>query len=291
MIIVSLKGGFGNQMFQYAFGRHLACKYNVDLLLDLHFYEDTGHDSEYTYRKYELDKLNISARIATEADIQMIRNNLKWHHSFKPFYQRHIVKEKGYTFNDKYLRVPDNSLINGYWQSEKYFRDIESIIKKELTFKEGFNEEYSRQIETEIKNSTSVGIHFRRGDYVNDSKINQYHGVCSMQYYHKAIDHISKHIDNPLFFVFSDDIEWVKEHFQTPFQTVFVERGKEETHRDFRLMSMCKHNIIANSSYSWWAAWLNNHDNKIVLAPDRWFANDKQQSQTRDLIPERWIQI
>ena len=284
MIIVKLKGGLGNQMFQYAAARQLAEKLSVPLKLDIAFLLADAPDR--TKREYELDKFEISAELATPSEIEEIKNKNKKN----PFRLFHI-KERYYKTISPFLQKGKKYYMNGYWQSEKYFDKIESILRKEFVFKDPLTETYFVDLLQKIKTTTSVSIHFRRGDYVTDSKTNRHHGVCSLDYYQKAVEYLSKQFDSLHLFISSDDIFWAKSNFHTDLPMFFVEKNNETQHSDFRLMSMCKHNIIANSSYSWWAAWLNPNEDKIVIAPRQWYMNKRKQLQAADRVPKSWVRI
>lgn len=292
MIITKLIGGLGNQMFQYATGRRAAHINNTLLKLDI-----TGYNNQVgiTPRKYMLDIFNIHASIATKEEVSLfnihsknrIQRNL--HRIILFFLRRYYIRQKTTGFTTEFLTVPDDSYLDGYWGSEKYFKDIEDIIRKEFTFKSK-PDDINQKMINQMKNCDSVSIHIRRGDYVNDKKTNQFHGVCDLDYYIRAIALIAKKVNNPKFFVFSDDPQWAKQNLHLKSPCVYVDHntGKKD-YEDMRLMSKCRHNIIANSSFSWWGAWLNSNKNKIVIAPKKWF-NDKS-INTKDLIPNSWIKI
>ncbi|MCK4744844.1 alpha-1,2-fucosyltransferase, partial [Candidatus Parcubacteria bacterium] len=197
-----------------------------------------------------------------------------------------ITKEQHSHFDSKILKLIGNIYLDGYWQSEKYFKNIENSIRKEFTLKNDLQLK-AKKLLRKIKNTESISIHIRRNDYISHKPANQYHGVCHLSYYKKAINVIIKKIDDPHFFVFSDDIDWCKKNLKIKFPTIFVEGNKD--YEDLILMSKCKHNIIANSTFSWWGAWLNNNPNKIVIAPKKWFR--KKSINTKDLIPKTWIKI
>jgi hypothetical protein len=285
MIIVHLKGGLGNQIFQYATGRSLAIKHGVALKLDTSFLHLEATD--YTKREFELNKFNIEAEFASKKEIKAMKR-LRWRNFFLPTW---ILEEKKNNCYSLLQKAGKNCYLDGYFQSEKLFVDISEQIRRELTFKNPLIGKDWTEIQQRITNSTSVSLHFRRGDYVENTNTNKFHGVCSMDYYHKAIEVVAGKLENPHFFVFSDDIQWVINNFKIDYPTVFVDKKDENLHSDFQLMSLCKHNIIANSSYSWWAAWLNNHTNKIVIAPEKWYANIEEQNKTGGLIPEKWFKL
>ena len=291
MIIIEIKGGLGNQMFQYAVGKHLSLKRGVELKLDLRYLQEKQEEAEHIKRDFELNKFNIKAEIATEADLKIVEERKSKFDFLLPYYKRNIVKDKTKKFDKKIFLTSDNSLLKGYWQSEKYFQAVESVLRQDFIFEKEDNDEYFLQIKNKIETTNSVGIHFRRGDYVTNHTTNKHHGVCSLEYYRKAMQTIASKIEYPEFFIFSDEIQWVKNNLKTDFPVHFIENSCEELHSDFRLMSSCKHNIIANSSYSWWAAWLNTNKEKIVIAPQKWFATQRLQSKTKDLIPHEWIKL
>lgn len=181
----------------------------------------------------------------------------------------------------------------GYFQSEKYFIDYSQRIRQSFTFKNKPDELNSEML-NRIKETESISLHIRRGDYVSNLTANSEHGLCSIDYYKKAVEYIKSKTEsrgNRCFFLFSDDPIWVKENmmFLGDEMVVVDFNTGEKSYEDMRLMSMCKHNIIANSSFSWWAAWLNNNPDKIVIAPDKWFVVDYY--DTCDLYPDNFIKI
>ncbi len=295
MIIVKLTGGIGNQMFQYATARRISYVNNTQLHVDLSWFNESGLSAN---RKYELDVLNIVSEIATPSDITAFKTRKQ-----NPFLRRlpnflkkivfhtnqtHII-EKSFSFDPAILNIKDNVYLDGYWQSEKYFIDIEQIIRKEFTFKIDPTER-NRQTSNIIASTESVAVHIRRGDYVTHAQANAFHGLCSLEYYQLAADEIAKQVINPIFFVFSDDIEWVKDNVKLNYKTVFIDHNDpDQGYEDLRLMSLCKHQIIANSSFSWWGAWLNSSPHKIIIAPRMWFQKTSQ--DTRDLIPFKWRRL
>ena len=288
MIITKLIGGLGNQMFQYAAGRQLAYKLGVELKLDI---LDFDH---YKLRKYELDVFNIQENFATAeeiADLTILKRNIierfisrLLHKPYRPLPT--YIKE---SFNSEIMNMYDGVYLDGYWQSEKYFADIIEIIREEFiitTTQEGLN----RKLADQIKSCNSVSLHIRRGDYVSNPETNKAHGICDIDYYLHCIEHLTKTVEHPHFFAFSDDIEWVRQNLKIPYPITFIENnGQDKSYEDLRLMSQCKHHIIANSSFSWWGAWLNPNEDKIVFAPRKWFAN--KDANIQDRIPNQWIII
>lgn len=291
MIIVKLMGGLGNQMFQYAAGRRLSMSHNTNLKLDLNFLLDRTPRENFTYRPYELGIFNIQAGLASRSETnQFFPSNKNIVNSIKrKLGLVKIIKESQFSFDEGFLSFPDNSYLDGYWQSEKYFKEIEEIIRSDFTLKMKATRPNQR-LSKEISLYNSVSLHIRRGDYVSNPETKRFHGSCSLEYYERAIEKIANCITDPIFFVFSDDTVWAKDNLIVDYPIKFMfQNGPEKGYEDMLLMSLCKHNIIANSSFSWWGAWLNTNPEKIVIAPQKWF-NDSS-IITRDLIPNSWIRI
>jgi hypothetical protein len=219
---------------------------------------------------------------------KIIRKISRTIESFKPIHKRLIVIEPHFTFCSDILRVKDNCYLSGVWQSEKYFKDMENIIRKEFTLREDVTKKTEDWI-NKIETTHSVSIHIRRGDYISNKKTIQKHGVCPIEYYTKAVQFVSGKLQDPKFFVFSDDVEWAKNNLVINYQTYFVSDINIPDYEEIIIMSKCKHNIIANSSFSWWGAWLNENKNKIVIAPKKWFSSNY--TDTKDLIPQNWIRL
>ncbi len=293
LVIVKIYGGLGNQMFQYAFGRTISLKYNTQLYLDLSWFNEL---SESTPRKFQLDLFNTEYRIADKKILQqykpltfkvintaLIRLNIGKLQLSKYFVENNLA------FNSSIDRIKDNCYINGYWQSEKYFINIKEIIKKEFKLKECYHSHIDSSLLNSIKSSNSISVHIRRSDYTLKNNID-IHGTLPISYYEKSMEIISKNTKNPTYFIFSDDIDWVKKSIKNNNSNInYITNNSNYV--DFFLKSQCKHNIIANSTFSWWSAWLNNNENKLVIAPKNWYINQKFNKQTKDLIPESWIRI
>lgn len=281
MIIVQLRGGLGNQLFQYALGRHLAFLNQTELKLDISLLNEVN---SWTYRTYSLNDFNIKATLATKDEINRLRG--RWG-GFVPFLgsQKAIV-EPHFHFYAPVLSLKDAVYLDGYWQSEKYFIDIADVIREDLTPKVSGSDTYE-VLKESITQCNAVSIHIRRGDYVTNSKANCYFKPCEAEYYQKAIQYLVKYISNPVFFVFSDDILWAKANFKIDFPTYFVEGNSAQ--EDLWLMASCGYQIIANSTFSWWGAWLNQQPDKIVIAPQTWFSTKR--FNTQDLLPETWIRL
>lgn len=286
MIITRLIGGLGNQMFQYAAAKSLALKHNTNVLVDV---TELNKDTQglHTKREYDLHIFNSNINIASEKELNKV-NQLQLLPLIikKIFNIYYIANEEGTEYQSKFIKFPKNTYLNGFWQSELYFIDFENEIKKDFQFIDKIIHE-NKTLATEISNSESVALHVRRGDYVSNSNANQFHGLCSIDYYEQAVNIISQKFQNFKLFVFSDDIDWCKEHLKFEAPIYYVETNS--AYSDLYLMSICKHNIIANSSFSWWGAWLNNNIDKTVVAPNLWFAS--KEVNTSNLIPKNWIKL
>jgi len=294
MIKVLLTGGLGNQMFQYAFGKALALKNNTELILSTSYLQSKLPFKKWsTPMQYELGIFNFRANLETN----IFSNNLypiaKLEHLIREKIndsRLNIVQETQFSFQPELLNAPDNSFVKGNFQSEKYFKSVETAIRNEFKFTKQLDLE-NLIWKNEILDSNSVSIHIRRGDYIalkqNAAKFAQ----IPLSYYQDAMIYINQNVKSPVFFVFSDDINWVKENLKTDFPIHFVENNNttETSSFDMQLMSFCKHNIICNSTFSWWSAWLNNNPQKIVIAPQNWFADLSINSQ--DIIPDEWIKL
>ena len=288
MIIVNIAGGLGNQMFQYAFAYSLSNRKDVEVKLDI-----SGFNT-YKLRNYELGLFNISLPIATIEEAKalkckkenliekIVRRLRRKNIDFAGTY----YKEAHYNFDKVAYEAQEDRYLEGYWQSEKYFLQFRDSLLKEFSLKKGFHEQ-SKEYKDKIENSESVSLHIRRGDYVTNSHTNSIHGTCSLEYYRNSIREIVNQTSSPQFFIFSDDLGWAKENLEFLKNLTFINLDKSVSdHEEMILMSLCKHNIIANSSFSWWGAWLNQNDEKKVVAPKKWFLVDD--FNTKDLIPDNW---
>ena len=286
MVIVKIIGGLGNQMFQCAYAKALQQK-GHEVKIDISAFE--------TYKLhggYQLDKYNIDLDSSIKDENDKFYKNTFFYKVLRRFgmdFSRRI-KEKSLLFDKKLLEIDDNSYLDGYFQCEKYFKDIREIILKQFTINQDISN-YTKEIKNKIQNSqNSCSLHIRRGDFVNSTNIN-IHGACDIEYYKKAMKYLEEKVVNINYFIFSDDIEWVKENLAIQNAIYIDSKEKRIPHEDIYLMSLCKNNIIANSSFSWWGAWLNQNENKIVIAPKRWFADDKLESQSKDIVCESWVKI
>lgn len=290
MIVMRLKGGLGNQMFQYALGRRLSLDHHTELALETSSFK-TDH-----LRVYRLDTFQIQASIASDAlpffpttgPKRRLNTFLQFFRKLigKPF---DIYKEKSFHFDPEVLQCSSNAFFDGFWQSEQYFLPIRSTLLADLIPAKPL-EGALAHIAKEIEQCNAVSIHVRRGDYVSDPTTTAYHGVCSKEWYEQAANYMKQHVPNLQFFVFSDDYEWAKTNLNFDAPTRFIEPSPDGLEcNDLYTMSLCKHNVIANSSFSWWGAWLNQNPNKIVIAPKQWFVAGPQNMD--DLIPKSWIRL
>lgn len=291
-MIVNIIGGLGNQMFQYAAGRALALERGIPLRLDISGFANYG-----LHQGFELQR--VFACPAEIAGAQEIKEILGWQSSLlmrrllaKPamslFRHPGLVVEPHFHYWQGIKEVPADSYLIGYWQSERYFRDAAQTIRDDFTFRIPMSSRNAALAE-QIRQANAVSLHVRRGDYVKNLKTAATHGLCSLDYYRAAIRYIAERADHPTFFVFSDDMPWVREHLNIEYPCIYVDHNQgAESHNDMRLMSLCDHHIIANSSFSWWGAWLNPKADKMVVAPERWFAN---QTDVRDLLPPNWVRL
>ena len=286
MIITRIIGGLGNQMLQYAYAKALEQK-GHEVKIDISAFE--------TYKLhggYQLDKYNIDLDSSIKDENDKFYKNTFFYKVLRRFgmdFSRRI-KEKSLLFDKKLLEIDDNSYLDGYFQCEKYFKDIREIILKQFTINQDISN-YTKEIKNKIQNSqNSCSLHIRRGDFVNSTNIN-IHGACDIEYYKKAIKYLEEKVEYINYFIFSDDIEWVKENLAIQNAIYIDSKEKRIPHEDIYLMSLCKNNIIANSSFSWWGAWLNQNEKKIVIAPKRWFADDKLESQSKDIVCESWVSV
>ena len=298
MIIIKIKGGLGNQMFQYALGRSISLCCNKAVKFDLFEFE------KYKLHNYSLDCFDVKVDIATKDDLRRFgisyHNNRLIHAIFRRIQNSLIINSRYKLKNEEYqggfdrsvFEIKNDVYLDGYWQNEKYFKEIEDVIRKDFSFKEKPNKLNSNYLD-KIEKVNSVSLHIRRGDYASNPKTLKFHGLLGLDYYEKAVEIIENNIKNPEFFVFSDDIEWAKDNLKINYPVNFVNNNsKEKGYEDLRLMMNCKNNVIANSTFSWWGAWLNNNPEKIVIAPSQWFSKEEMEKRKNwDIIPKEWKKI
>jgi len=292
MIVANIVGGLGNQMFQYAAGRALSLRKKTSFALD------TSAFTRYSlHQGFELQQV-FSCEVP-QIDAKMLKKVAGWQSgtftrrifsrkSMSCFRSKQLVIEPHFNYWHTINNLPDNCLLIGYWQSERYFSDFSQQIKKDFQFKEVFDKKNMKMVER-ISRGTSISLHVRRGDYVSNPTNLSIYAACNFNYYNEAIEYMAERVENPKFFIFSNDVLWVKKNLRIAFPCDYIDfnTGKQ-SYNDMRLMSFCKHNINANSSFSWWGAWLNDSKNKIVIAPKKWFSSPLNDS---DLVPGDWVRL
>ncbi len=299
MVTVFLRGGLGNQMFQYAAGFALARRNNAPLALDTTFLNDRTPRRQFTYRTYDLDVFTVEPRFtslskaSSRAPIPGVwlgldltgiaaRNALGT--------QKLIKENEAQGFDPEVLHAKGDVLLWGRWQNPRYFEDAaEELREREFRFRIPL-EGGAKTLGEEISATNSVGIHVRRGDYLLPVGQALY-GATDLAYYERAVAYMAGKVSNPHFYVFSDDQAWCRENLKlSAGPMTFVDDSSAGPKSSFhlRLMSLCKHNIIANSTFSWWGAWLNRNPEKIVVAPGKWMING---ANGQGIVPEAWVRV
>lgn len=297
MIVVRIYEGLGNQMFEYAYAYALnkrAKKKNIKVWLDMRDEDITVYDKNRYGRPLDIKQFSISLPVA---DAETLRcwnytiNRTVIHKMIE--YMAHIglwkyqvVKEEEFIYSKKYLRMRDNSYVVGWFQHYQYFERYRNDLLKEFTLKEDFKiPETLRQI---MDSYQVVSVHIRRGDYITDSNVRKVMCICGRDYYVNAIDYMSSVLANPYFFIFTNDEKWTQENLclNVPYTVISNHYGLSDI-QEMVLMSLCNHNIIANSTFSWWGAWLNTHKDKIVIAPKKWFTGGRR----INIAVKEWLKI
>ena len=293
MIIIRLKGGLGNQMFQYAFASILAQKKEVALKIDSQFFEISNKVEGITKRDFELSVFNNKYQEVSTKELRAF-NKLSFLDKLKR--KLGLNYSKKYNENSVLFQEDDYKLntpvyLNGYFQSYKYYLGYENFVKDLFNFSVDSLDDQNKSLLVNINQGNTISIHVRRGDYVSVPSIKNVHGLCDFEYYMSAINLMTSQVVGATLIFFSDDSEWVKKTFtHLPHNKIISDYNKGvNSWKDMFLMSKCTHNIIANSSFSWWAAWLNLNPDKKVIAPKKWFTDTNR--NTNDLIPLEWIQL
>jgi len=298
MIIVGLMGGLGNQMFQYAAARRLAIHLGTELRLDITFH--ISNEGPETPRPYLLDRFAIEADVIKSNELRSfldaglpgykhslnsMASKLTGH---KPFKNPKMFVETDKNFEPEVLELPNDRYLQGYFQSERYFRDVRYDILKEFTVRAPMDQR-NKEMASKISATRSICMHVRRGDYFSNEVCQKVHGVDLTDYYRQAIEQMKERVDDCHFFLFSDEPEWVRDNLDLKDVSTVVDiNSPGDPEQDLRLMSGCENFIIANSSFSWWGAWLSQNTDKVVIAPRRWFLDDRD---VRDRCPEEWIRL
>jgi len=290
IITVNIIGGLGNQMFQFAFGYAVSKESNSKIKLEV-----SGFNS-YNQRHYALDLFNVKENSELKPKYDFLINKINSKHNsllskvsskllrellrFTKFY---FQERERFVFDQNVFNIKTNTFFYGYWQNEKYFKKYRKELLEIFKLK-GIHSQ-TKEYQQKIIKSESVSLHIRRGDYLNSI-----HGTCDMKYYKQAVTEILKINKQANFFIFSDDISWVKNNLDfIDHKTLVLLESDIPDHEEMYLMSQCKHNIIANSSFSWWGAWLNQNSDKKVIAPKKWF--NSSTLDTKDLIPASWVRL
>ena len=280
MIIVRMQGGLGNQLFQYALYENFKSK-GITTKIDISTYID-GREA----RPLELDKLGLHFETADKKELHayfadddiFFDRLLRYSIGIKKY-----IKDTKFDFDSRILNLTEGFL-NGYWQSDKYFAPIGSVIREQICF-QNIDTDAIKDREKRMRESDSVSIHVRMGDYLQCSDL--YGNICTKEYYRKAIRYISEKIENPVFYIFSDEPAKAAEMLSGYSFDMVTENKGADSYKDMYLMSCCKHHIIANSSFSWWGAWLDQKPGKIVVTPSRW----NQLCKQHDICCDGWVMM
>lgn len=291
-VIVRFQGGLGNQLFQYAFGRAVAARNGARLLFDMDFFDLPP--GEHTTRAYGLDAFGLQCARATAVQIARARqrgNAIRaWLHALHPrLALDRSVKERAFTFDARVQQVQGDTYFEGYWQSARYFADIAHELRREIRLQLPLPA-HLQAIGARIAGGGCISVHVRRGDYISNPYASAHFAPCDAGYYTAAVRMLRADVPEAPVVIFSDDIAWARAHVRAAGEVLHVPaEPADHPAVHLHLMAMCQHQVIANSSYSWWAAWLNQRPGRRVIAPQRWF-NDPAMD-TRDLIPSDWIRL
>ena len=293
LVISNILGGLGNQMFQYAAGRGLSLARGVPLYIDIAdfrgYHLHQGFELErvfscaisYAESEHRRAVLGLQAsRIIRRA---IARPKLRFMHS------HHLIVEPTFNYWPGITDVTLPCYLQGYWQSERYFAKEANAIRADFVFRNHLSGK-NIAVASHISGLNSVSLHVRRGDYASNPKSNSQHGTCSLAYYDEAIRYMCGHVASPSFIIFSDDLNWAKANLRIKAPCLYIAHNRGgESYNDMHLMSLCRHHIIANSSFSWWGAWLNPRKGKTVVAPRSWYSAVNMQDV--DPCPEEWIRF
>lgn len=299
MIVVGLMGGLGNQLFQYCTARRLSLKLGTDLALDPSFLLK-DHGDGITKRPYLLDRFHVTGRLIDARELEQFKNgdmkawklfvnrNTERFTGHRVFRNPKVFIERDQNFEPSLLELSDDRYLWGYFQSERYFKDARDTILKDLRVREPMNEA-NLMVANRIQEERSVCLHVRRGDYITNKGANRILGVDLTDYYRRSVKLLNARHDGCHYFIFSDEPDWVRNNLDIGREYTVVDvNSPDRPEQDLRLMSLCKHFIIANSSFSWWGAWLSTNSDKTVIAPKQWFLDDRN---VQDRCPEDWIRL
>lgn len=289
MITVRVCEGLGNQMFQYAYARSLKLR-GFDVQLDSSAFVRNKPHIGYGLNKYNIQLSDLYQRDCYVDNQENVAYVEALYSSLSPCC---VIREGSLEFDPSLFipRVETDAYIQGFFQNEHYFSYIRDTLLQELQLKEPISN-YAKNLERQILNTpNSVAIHFRLGDYLSEEN-SVIHGFCGIDYYQRAIQYLSESLKDTVYFVFSNDIAWCKSNLTSEQNNlVFIEQRNRIPHEDIHLMSLCQHHIIANSSFSWWGAWLCRNPTQIVIAPKQWFADPALQAQSGEIACKHWIKL
>jgi len=284
-VVVGLSGGLGNQMFQYATGRALAARLGAPLVLDLSWFGDKKK------RRFALSPFHIVAELNSQCPWLPRRGQALVSRISRRWAQRilgvPVWREPHFHYTPEFAILQGGVFLEGYWQSERYFGDIRSLLLADFALQVPLSPACAELCEA-LAACDSICVHVRRGDYLSNPVAARTHGICAMGYYRAGVRELALGLERPHCFVFSDDPAWVRSSLALDYPMTVVDvNGPEDAHLDLTLMAACRHFLIANSSLSWWGAWLSRYPEKRVIAPAHWFLT--QGKDTRDLLPESWL--
>jgi hypothetical protein len=291
VIVTRLSGGLGNQLFQYAAGRSLAARLGVELRLDSSWIKGRGGAPPGAVRRYELERFDHPVPLVDAADVARLPPQTRL-----AFHARRLVRGRGKPdltalvdspgpeIDERIFEAPDNTYLLGHWESERYFAEHAELIRAELTFRPPPT--HVAEIARQLAEQHTVSIHVRRGDKIADTDTSRKHVSLTGRWYVAALRELARHVD-PLdaVYVFSDDPAWCRDNLELPFPTVMISGNTSS--EDLQLMSLCRHHVIANSTFSWWGAWLNPRPDKVVVAPTTW----RLDRPTIELVAPGWLQV
>jgi hypothetical protein len=293
MIIIHLSGGLGNQMFQYAFGRALALRYGYELKLDANYYNSQKCLNSAVPRSYMLGSFDIKADLASPEEVAKLNTFSK--KVIRKIKYKIFGPPKASLFEEKEYRNKDENYYVGVWQNERYFKDFAENIRGDFHLKYEMSPQAKKLAQMIDADKFSVCLQVRRGDNANNPPSMKSFGCPDLEYYIPAINLVKQQMlrngQSGLLrlYVFSDDIEWVKNNLHSEFDTIYVSDSGVKTQEEITLMSKCRHNIISNSTFGWWGAWLNPKHDKIVVAPKQWAL--KNTEGYRNITPAGWIRV
>jgi SAM-dependent methyltransferase len=278
-VVVTLMGGLGNQMFQYAFALALARKNKTKLKLDLTFLLNTTSRNNFTQRPFSLGMFKLVKDCELLAESSALPIGLT------------LTTERNFQFDEQMLNIEGGVHLQGYWQSWKYFSNFDKAVRESFALSAPSDPKVSSLL-SQIKSQDAVGVHVRRGDLVQDERIASIHGHCSLEYYKSACRIMCERFPNARFYIFTDDPAWCEGHDVTGGRPCVIVSGFTADNAlevDFHLLMSCTHFVISNSTFSWWAAYLGDAPNKVVIAPDPWVSDLSY--NTSDVLPESWLRI